>query len=415
MPNSQAERTAPIVAAPVITGLGAATGFGYGKASLLEGLFSGRDLFAPLARPGRQPPYGEARFIGVEVPEPPEILSKRAARTASLSARVAVAVIKEAWEEAGLGGLDASRIGLVVGGSNLQNRELLLAQQTAAERQGVLSPHLGYSFFDTDLCGLSAETFGIRGLTYSVGGASATGAIAVIHAAEMVAAGRVDACIAVGALQDLSYFELQALQAMGALGPREAGTFACRPFDRARDGFVFGESAAAVVVQRGDAVAPGEEYGRIAGYAHVADGHRGPDPSLAGELTAIRGALAMAGLAAGEIDYVNAHGTGTPLGDDTEISAYREAGLGGALINATKSIIGHGIASAGAVEVAAALLQMRAGRLHPTHHLENPIDPALRWVRGAPLDCDVRAALSLSFGFGGINTAIALAAPARKG
>lgn len=405
MPSSPVERSAPAV-----TGIGVATGFGYGKESLFDGLFSGRDLFAPLARPGRQSPSGDNVFIGIEMPDPPEILPKRVARTAGLSARVAVAVVREAWAEAGLDKLDPSRIGFVLGGSNLQNRELVLAQHDL-ERKGFVSPHLGYALFDTDIAALCAATFGIRGVTYSVGGASASGAVAAIHAAELVARGLVDACIAVGALQDLSYVELEALKVMGALGPRDPGTPPCRPFDRSHDGFVFGESCAALVVRRGDAVSSNEGYGRIAGYAHIADGHRGPDPSLEGELLAIRSALHMASAKPEEIDYINAHGTGTPLGDDTEVAAYRAADLTGAAINATKSIIGHGIASAGAVEVAVTLMQMRAGRLHPTHHLLDPIDPGLNWVRDVPQASEVRTALSLSFGFGGINTAIVLLAP----
>lgn len=404
MPSSRPER-----AGPVVTGLGVATGFGYGKDALIDGLFSGRDLFAPLTREGRQPPYGTARFFGIEVPEPPEILSRRVARTAGLSARVAVAVVAEAWTEAELSTVDPLRIGLVVGGSNLSSREMLLAAHTAVAREGFVTPHLGYTFLDTDVASLCAATFGIRGRTWTVGGASASGAVAVIQAAEAVACGTLDACIAVGALQDLSFLELEALSAMGALGPREARVGGCRPFDRARDGFVFGESAAAVVIQRGGD-ARGAVYGRIAGSAHVQDGPRGPDTSPEGEARAIREALAAAGLAASDIDYVNAHGTGTPLGDDTEAAAYRETGLEAAAINATKSILGHGIASAGAVEVTATLLQMQAGRLHPTHGLEDPIVPDLRWVRGAPLACPVRHAVSLSFGFGGVNTAIVLAA-----
>ena len=406
MPSSPAER-----AAPAVTGIGVATGFGYGKECLVEGLFSGRNLFGPLKRPGRQAPYGGTRFIGIELPEPPEILARRIARTTGLSGRVAVAVVQEAWAEAGLDGLDPTRIGLVLGGSNLQSRELLLAQQDAAERQGLLSPHLGYAVFDTDLAGLCAETFGIRGRTYTVGGAAASGAVAVIQAAELVASGRLDACIAVGALQDLSFFELEALSLMGALGPRDPDGTGCRPFDRARDGFVFGESAVALVIRRGEAVPPNNGYGRLTGWAHIADGHRGPEPSLEGELRAIRTALDAAGLAPDRIDTINAHGTGTPLGDDTEVAAYRAAGLEGAHINATKSILGHGLASAGAVEVAATLLEMRAGRLHPTHRLDDPIDPGLRWVRGGPLTASVQNALSLSFGFGGINTAVVLSAP----
>lgn len=402
MPSSPLDRTAPAV-----TGIGIATGFGYGKNCFVEGLFSGRNLFAPLVRAGRQPAHGEARFIGIEVPEPPEVLTRRIARTAGLSARVSVAVVAEAWAEAGLEEVDPTRIGLVLGGSNLQSRELMLAQQDAETRGRLVSPHLGYAFFDTDIAGLCAERFGIRGRTLSIGAASASGAAAVIQAAELVASGHVDACIAVGALQDLSAFELAALSLMGALGPGDR----CRPFDRAHDGFMFGESAAALVIRRGDAVPRGGGYGCLAGWSHISDGRRGPEPSLEGELRAIQSALQAAGLEPGEIDYINAHGTGTPLGDDTEAAACCAAGLTHAPVNATKSIIGHGLASAGAVEVVAALLQMRVGRLHPTHGLENPIDAGLRWVQRDPLDATVRNALSLSFGFGGVNTAIVLSAP----
>lgn len=129
MPSSPLDRTAPAV-----TGIGIATGFGYGKNCFVEGLFSGRNLFAPLLRAGRQPAHGEARFIGIEVPEPPEVLTRRIARTAGLSARVSVAVVAEAWAEAGLDEVDPTRIGLVLGGSNLQSRELMLAQQDAETR-----------------------------------------------------------------------------------------------------------------------------------------------------------------------------------------------------------------------------------------------------------------------------------------
>jgi malonyl-[acp] decarboxylase len=414
MPSSVAERRDARARAPVVTGIGVATGFGFGKPSLIDGLFGERMVFAPLARPGRQPPWGGAPFVGVELLDPPEVLSRRVARTTGVSGRATAAVVQEAWTEAGLERVDPTRIGLVIGGSNLQNRELFNAARDATLREGLVSPHLGYSFFDTDLAGLCAEMLGIRGRTWSVGGGAAAGAVAVIQAAEAVANGRLDACIAVGALQDLSFLELQALSVMGALAPRDAAAGGCRPFDRRRDGTVFGESAAALVIERGDVIVTGGGYGRITGTAHIADGHRGPDPSLEGELRAIAGALGAAGVSAAEIAYVNAHGTGTPLGDDTEVAAYRAAGLEGAYINATKSILGHGIASAGAVEVAVTLLQMRASRLHPTRNLADPIDPDLRWVRGAPVTCEVPLALSLSFGFGGINTAIVLSTPEDK-
>lgn len=397
---------------PSVAGIGVATGFGYGKQALLDGLFAPRPLFAALARPGRQLPLGAgdepapAPFVGAELPEPPALLPARVARVTGLVGRVAVAVLDEAWREAGLDALQPERIGLVVGGSNLQSRELLLLHQAYAQRLAWLPPTHGYAAFDTDLCGLCTAQFPIRGFANTIGGASASGSLAVLQAAQAVRSGRVDACIALGALQDLSSFELQAMKALGALSPG----LDCRPFDRAHDGFMFGESCAALVLVR-----PGlglRSYGSIAGGAHIASGNRGPDPSPAGELRAIAAALQDAGLAAQQIDYVNTHGTGTPLGDDTEAAALSAAGLGHAHLNATKSLVGHGLSAAGAVEMAAVLLQMQQGRLHPTAQLANPVQPELNWVlAGQPRVHRIRHALKLSFGFGGIDTAIVVSAP----
>src|ERR1700761_3679249 len=111
MPSSTAER-----AAPVVTGIGVATGCGYGKAALRQGLFAPTNLFRVMSRPGRQIPGQASNFIGVELPDPPDILPKRLARTVGFGGRVAVAVLDEAWREAGLDRFDPERIGLVVGG-----------------------------------------------------------------------------------------------------------------------------------------------------------------------------------------------------------------------------------------------------------------------------------------------------------
>ena len=393
------------VLSPVVTGIGVATAYGYGKAALLQAMQTPKSIFDVLRRPGRQVAERESPFRGAELPEPPILLSPRVARVTSLGGRVAVAVLDEAWAEAGLDRIAPERIGLVIGGSNLDSREQMLTRQTYAHRMPYLLPSYGYTSFDTDLCGLCSAHFQIRGFAYTLGGASASGALAVLHAAEAVRSGRVDACIAVGALQDLSCFELQALDALGVLSPGAA----CRPFDRGHDGFMFGESCGALVISRHEAGCP--FYAHIAGGAHAANGNRGPDPSLAGEIRVIREALAQAGLSPDDIDYVNTHGTGTPRGDVTELTALREAGLHRASINATKSLIGHGLSAAGAVEIAAVLLQMQAGFLHPCLQLDDPIDPGLDWVRGGARTYAFRHALKLSFGFGGIDSAMVISAP----
>ncbi len=403
MPDCSADRLPPVV-----TGIGVATAFGYGKAALRQGLWAPPPVFAELRRPGRQIEEREIPFRGAELVEPPAILAPRIARITGLAGRVAVAVVDEAWQEAGLDEMAPERIGLVVGGSNVNAREQLLTQRAYARRMAYLLPSHGYTCFDTDLCGLCAAHFPIRGFAYTLGGASASGALAVLQAVEAVRSGRVDVCIAGGALQELSCIELQAFSALGVLA---SGTV-CRPFDQAHDGLMYGESCAALVIRR---AAPGlASYGSIAGGAHGANGNRGPDPSLAGELRVIGEALAQAGLTPDAIDYVNTHGTGTPRGDETEVAALRQGGLAHAAINASKSLLGHGLSAAGAVETAVVLLQMQAARLHPCLHLENPIDPGLDWVRGAARPQVIRHALKLSFGFGGIDSALVISAPREK-
>jgi malonyl-ACP decarboxylase len=268
------------------------------------------------------------------------------------------------------------------------------------------------SFMDTDLTAICTAEFAIRGMAHTVGGASASGQLAIIQAIEAVASGQVDACIALGPLMDLSHWELRAFRSLGAMGSdlyADDPAAACRPFDRARDGFIFGESCGAVVVERKTQgrghVCP---YGRLTGWAVAFDGNRNPDPSLEGESAAIRRAMQKAGYAAPAIDYINPHGTGSVRGDEVELDAIRSCGLAGARLNATKSLIGHGLTAAGAVEVVATLLQMRSGRLHPTRNLDDPLDPSLNWVRGEAVAHSIERALTLSFGFGGIYTALCI-------
>ncbi|MQX35689.1 beta-ketoacyl synthase N-terminal-like domain-containing protein [Roseospira navarrensis] len=409
MTSARPEAGAPLA----VTGLGAACGLGHGTAALLEGLLAGRDVFGVLARPGRQAPDGSSRFLGVEMPDPPSVLPPRLARTVGLPGLAAAAVVAEAWHEAGLDAVAPERVGLVVGGSNLMGRDQVLAARRYGDRPAYVPPRHAHAVLDTDLCGVLCAAFPVRGFAHTVGAASASGAVAVLEAAAAVRAGRVDACIAVGALQDPSWLDLQALTALGAMGSSrfaDAPGRACRPMDADHDGFLYGEASAALVVQRAEE-ATAAPCGLILGGAEVVDGQRGPEPDTAAQVRAARLALEAAGLTAADIDTVNGHATGTPRGDWAELETYRTLGLRHARINATKSVIGHGLAAAGAIEIAAVLLQMRAGRLHPTRNLDTPLDADFRWVRGEAADHAIRRALKLSFGFGGINTALVLGAP----
>jgi malonyl-ACP decarboxylase len=394
----------------VVTGMGVISAIGQAKAQFIDALLKNTHAFGVMRRPGRQ---RESSFLGAEIPEfaVPERITQQTLRAASLSARVALVVLQEAWDEALMSNVDPHRIGLVVGGSNVQQRELTQIHDAYRDRIAFLRPTYGLSYMDSDLCGFCTAQFGIRGLAYTVGGASASGQLAIIQALHAVLSGQVDVCIALGALTDLSYWECQGLRALGAMGSdRYANTpeIACRPYDRDHDGFIFGESCGALVIETAESSQRrgARPYAVLRGWGIAMDANRNPDPSLEGETRAIQTALRSAGWFASQVDYVNPHGTGSVVGDETELRALRDCGLVDAHLNATKSLVGHGLGAAGAVEVIATLLQMQVGQLHPTRNLENPIDADFNWVRQRPINHQVERALTLSMGFGGINTAL---------
>jgi malonyl-ACP decarboxylase len=396
----------------IVTGLGIISPIGEGTAAFAEALWRGAHAFGVLQRPGRQ---RGSQFIGAELPavSPPEGMAARTLRAASFAGQVALATLHQAWTEARLAEVDPSRIGLIIGGSNLQQRELLHVHEGFGGKPEYVRPTYGLSFMDSDLCGLCTEAFGIRGLAFTVGGASASGNLAVLQSIQALRAGEVDVCIALGAMMDLSYLELHALRALGALGSERFAAEparACRPFDRDRDGFIYGESCAALVIELASGPSrPGvRPYGEISGWAMAMDANRNPNPSLEGEVRVIRQALARAGVAPGDVDSVNTHGSGSRIGDEIELRAILECGLTNASLNATKSLTGHGLSAAGAVELVATLLEMRASRLHPTRNLEHPLEPECHWVSEHAIERSIENALSLSFGFGGVNTAICL-------
>jgi malonyl-ACP decarboxylase len=394
----------------VVSGMGVITSIGQGKEAFADALFAGNTAFGVMQRPGRQ---RDSAYLGAEIGEIrfPASIARQTVRAASLSGQAALVVLEEAWTEARLAEVDPRRIGLIVGGSNVQQRELVQVQETYRDNAAFLRPTYALSFMDSDLCGFCTAQFGIRGMAYTVGGASASGQLAIVQAAQAVLTKQVDVCIALGSLMDISHWECRGLRSIGAMGSDRYANdpeLACRPFDRDHDGFIFGEACGAVVLESAE---PAERrdvqpYASLRGWGIAMDANRNPDPSLDGETQAIRSALEGADWSPAHIDYVNTHGTGSNSGDETELKALHACGIDGAFLNATKSLIGHGLSAAGTVEVVATMLQIRARRLHPTRNLENPIAPELKWVRSEPADHPIERALTSSFGFGGINTAL---------
>lgn len=316
-----------------------------------------------------------------------------------------------AWQHAGL--FDASPhapedVALVVAGSNLNQRGTWDLATTYASRLEFVPPSHGLHFMDTDHLAVISELLQVRGEGVTIGAASASGTAGLLHGYRLIAEGRAAACLVVGAMTDLSPLEWHSLLNMGAMSPDGE----CRPFDRDRRGFVYGHNSACLILEReDDARARGREaLAVIRGGAQCLDANRSSDPRRDGEVRVMQRALADAGVEVADIDYVNTHGTGSVVGDAVEAEALAEV-FGDRLrevwLNATKALTGHGLTAAGVVEAAAVVLQLAGGFLHGNPTLVHPISEG-RWVPAAGSQARCRLALSNSFGFGGMNTAVVI-------
>ena len=338
----------------------------------------------------------------------------RAALPARSAACVALRAVREArLEEEQL----AHSTVLIVAGSNLalaHQAQTVLGHHRAPGR---LRASYALTHLDVDVVGAVSELTGIRAEGWALGGASASGTLALIQAARLVAAGWADRALVVAPVAELSPVEAEALRRTGAMAHehfRDEPARMCRPFDTARQGFVRGEGAAALVLEHPDAAhrrgAP--VLAQITGHGQRLDARRGTEPDAAGQATAMRSALNAAGIGPHDIDYVNAHGTGSVLGDATEAASLQAVfGTRPSLrINSTKPLTGHCLSAAGLIEAVATVAQLRAGTVHPNVNLHQPDTPlplAGRTAEQRPLRC----ALSNSFAFGGINASVVIRLP----
>ncbi|MCW5698129.1 MAG: hypothetical protein KIS96_15580 [Bauldia sp.] len=347
--------------------------------------------------------------IGVRL-VPPELDAatlRRLGRGASLSMRATFAGARQAMGEVKL---PPEEVGIVVAGSNLQLGRAWQAYEKYRTEPAYLSPRHGYEFYDTHLMAMIAEVLELHGPGFTVGGASASGNVAILAGLDMVRHGRATACLVVGPLPELSPVELHALAAMGALAPEGS---ACRPFDRSAAGFVPGEACAAVLLEsEASAAARGAiPLAEIAGAWSCLGGSHLPAPDVDSELRAMLGALADACADVSDLDYISAHATSTPAGDLAECEALRRL-LGARAkevpVNATKSLVGHALHAAGVVELVALIVQMRGGFVHGTAGLSDPIADDLWLVGPQAIDRRIGLGLSNSFGFGSIATSVAV-------
>jgi malonyl-ACP decarboxylase len=312
--------------------------------------------------------------------------------------------------------LTSDRVGLIVAGSNLHQRYIHENGGKFCEEPEYISPTYALSFLDTSQVGCLSELFGIHGMGYTVGGASASGNVALYQAWEWIRAGVLDACVVVGASPDFSEVELQGFSILGAacgepyqVPPEQS----CRPFDRDRAGFVLGEGSGCVVLENLDSAChrAARVLGELKGASMVLDGNSRPNPTLEGELKAMKMALRAANVDVTNIGYINAHGSSSVLGDQVECEAIASLlpdPLASPPINSTKSLTGHCIYAAGVIEFIACAIQMNEGFLHPNLNLANPLDHRLNFAGATTRVLDAKFALSNGFGFGGFNSSLVL-------
>jgi 3-oxoacyl-[acyl-carrier-protein] synthase II len=399
-----------------VTGLGVKTPAGCDLDSFWDALASGVSAAAPITlidTADLAVKFGcEVRDFDVSAYVPP-----KDARRLDRSSQLGVAAAADALADAGDLATDPARCGVVmgggVGGLTTLEEQVVVRYDKGSTR---VSPFLVPMMMVNATAGNIAMRFGWTGPNLCVATACAASANAIGEAARMIRYGEADVMLAGGAECSITPTAMGAFARMTALSTRnDDPKHASRPFDAARDGFVMGEGAAALVLESWDrAVARGARiYGEIVGYGRNSDAYHITAPSPGGEGAAACMQLALddAGLTASDIAHVNAHGTSTPLNDAAEAEAIRKVfGDTPPPTTSTKGVTGHLIGAAGATEAVACLVAIRRELVPPTANLEQLGDNIhLDVVAGSPRAVAAGPAVSNSFGFGGHNASLIIA------
>lgn len=391
-----------------VTGVGAVTPLGVGAVTLVDRWIAGESGIAD--------GLGRCREF-----DPGEAMSRREVRRSDRCTQLAVAAAQEAFESAGWDDkppLEPERIGCIIGtgigGLGTLETQHDVMRDEGADRVSPLSVPLMMP--NAPAAAIAMRT-GLHGPVYGVVSACAAGTHAIGTGMRLLQAGDADAVVVGGTESAFTQLAISAFSAMGATST----TGVSRPFDARRDGFVMGEGAGVLILERADdALARGAAiHGFLDGYGATSDAFHltAPDPEAGASTRAIKLALEDAGLTAGDLDYINAHGTSTPLNDRSETNAIKQA-LGSIAANipvsSLKSCIGHLLGAAGAVEAIATIGALSRAIAPPTINYGEPdegldLDYVPNQAKPLPADGELRA-LSNSFGFGGHNAVICLAA-----
>jgi 3-oxoacyl-[acyl-carrier-protein] synthase II len=406
----------------VVTGVGLVSPLGIGTEETWRAAVAGRSGAGPItlfdaSEHGCRIACEVADFV------PEDHMDRKSARRMDRVSQLAVAAGRLALIDAGLDVEgERERIGAVIatgaGGNQTFEEQHKVFLERGPDR---VSPLAVATIIVNMSAGWVSMALGLGGPISCPVTACASGTHGVGDAAELIRVGAADVMLAGGSEAGITPFTMAALDATRALSRRNEDPHAAsRPFDVGRDGFVAGEAGAVLVLEELEhALARGAEpICEVRGYGMSGDAHHvtEPDPSGRGQVQAMRAALRDGGLDAAEVDYVNAHGTSTPSGDPVEVGAVRQL-VGDdrareVLVSSTKSMHGHAMGAAGGLEAALAALAIRDGVVPPTINLDD-LDPAcagVDHVANAARRAPIRVALSNSFGFGGHNAVIALAA-----
>ncbi|OGO39018.1 MAG: beta-ketoacyl-[acyl-carrier-protein] synthase II [Chloroflexi bacterium RBG_16_57_11] len=401
----------------VITGIGAITPLGLTLEESWESLLSGKSGADLTTRVPNINKYTCNFSCQVKGFDPQEYMDPKDARRMTEASQYAVAAARMAYEDAALGmtEIDASRSGVVIGtaaGGSIAETERAMRNLLADKK---ISPILFNSIWPNMAGFAVARAFGFTGYNVTIVTACASGTQALVTAADAIRQGYTDLILAGGTEAFNGEIVMAGYSSMRVLSQRrDEPQKACRPFDKDRDGLVPGEGSAMLVLESlAHAKARNAHlYAEILGYNVSSDARHETEPTPETQAQTMRRALASAGLAPEDIDYINPHATSTPLGDVIETQAIKLAFGERAYqipVSATKSMTGHMIGAAGAFEASVCALSIRDGRIHPTINYETP-DPEcdLDYVPNRPRQIPVKVALSNSFGFGGQNASIVL-------
>ena len=401
----------------VVTGLGAVTPLGNDTEKTWEGLKNGRNGIAPITLFDTQ---GFKAVLGAEVKgfDPREYLEVNEVLRTDRYAQFAVAAAQQAAAESGVGGtVDPERFAVIfgsgIGGIGTFENEYRKLLEKGPRR---VSPLFVPMMIGNMAAGLIAIRHDCRGSAMPAVTACASGANAIGEAMRLIRHGYADAAITGGAEAAICPSAVAGFTNMQALSTSQDPNGASLPFDKRRGGFVIGEGAVALVLEEyRHAKARGAKiYGEVCGYGSTCDAHHitAPHPQARGGAQAMMDAMREAGYTGEDTVYINAHGTGTPMNDAVETAAIKKA-LGEeqakrAFVSSTKSMTGHMLGAAGALEALACLFALEEGLIPPTINLCEPDEACdLNYVPQTAVRADITLALSNSLGFGGHNACLA--------